>query len=188
MIRRAALIVAFLLLAGLPVGAALHDSAAARGHLEIRLKDHREAIGDFSALRLKIGKIAVSRKPGLAFWRINWTEFSPALAIVDLTRYTGKESVVIYRGMIDAGAFDAIQLKIDGIDAVLNKTQRSVAVRNTLTPIKVTFSVTAKGNTVIILDLVVVDMSDHPPRAYELGIKGYEISVNGKLTEKVPPA
>jgi len=186
--RLTALIAAFLFLVGLPAGAALHDLPAEQGRLEIRLKDHREAIGDFSALRLKIGKIAVSRKPGLAFWRINWTEFSPSLQIVDLTRYTGKESAVVYTGTIDPGAFDAIQLKLVGIDAVLKRTQRSAAVKNTLAPIKLTFSVTPKGNTVIILDLVVVDMSDHPPRAYELGIKGYQIFVNGNLTDKVPPA
>jgi hypothetical protein len=35
--------------------------------------------------------------------------------------------------------------------------------------------------------LTVMDMSDHPPRGYELQIKGYELYNNGKLLGKVPP-
>jgi hypothetical protein len=30
-------------------------------------------------------------------------------------------------------------------------------------------------------------MSDHPPRGYELSIKGYELFVNGRSVDKVPP-
>jgi len=33
----------------------------------------------------------------------------------------------------------------------------------------------------------VLDMSDHPPRGYELGVQGYEIYTDGKLAAKVPP-
>jgi hypothetical protein len=37
------------------------------------------------------------------------------------------------------------------------------------------------------VDLVVSDFSDHPPRGYELAIRGYELYTNGKLVGKVPP-
>jgi hypothetical protein len=47
--------------------------------------------------------------------------------------------------------------------------------------------VPAHGETLLVLDLVVTDFSDHPPRGYELGIKGYELFTNGKLIQKVPP-
>jgi len=60
-------------------------------------------------------------------------------------------------------------------------------VKNALTPIKLYFSVEPKGETVIILDLVVLDMSDHPSRGYELGLKGYALYLNGKLIDKIPP-
>jgi hypothetical protein len=33
----------------------------------------------------------------------------------------------------------------------------------------------------------VLDMSDHPPRSYELAINGYELYTNGKLIDKIPP-
>jgi hypothetical protein len=159
-------------------GGPSHAAGPDQGLLEIRVKDHREAIGDFSRLTLKLG---------LAFWQVGWRELSPAVQTVDLTKYTFKESVTIFKAMIDAGAFDAIQLKLDGTEGILKKSQRQAQVKNVLTPIKLPFTVQRKGETVIILDLVVLDMSDHPPRGYELGIKGYELYANGKLIDKVPP-
>lgn len=39
----------------------------------------------------------------------------------------------------------------------------------------------------IVLDLMVLDMSDHPPQGYELGLNGYEVYSNGKLVDKIPP-
>jgi hypothetical protein len=165
----------------------LHAASADQGLLEIRVKDHREAIGDFSRLTLKLGKISISPKPGLAFWKVGWRELSPAVQAVDLTKYTGKETATVFKGMINAGAFDAFQLKLDGIEGILKKNQRQSKVKNALTPIKLSFSVEPKGETVIILDLVVLDMSDHPSRGYELGIKGYELYRNGKLIDKIPP-
>jgi hypothetical protein len=158
-----------------------------RGLLEIRVKDHREAIGDFSRLTLKLGKIAISPKAGLAIWQVGWRELPPSLQAIDLTKYTGKESATIFKSTIDAGAFDGILLKLDGIEGILKKTQRPASVKDALAPIKLQFSVEPKGKTIIVLDLVVLDMSDHPPRGYELGIKGYELYRNGKMVDKVPP-
>jgi len=173
--------------AALLFGGVLHAASADQGLLEIRVKDHREAIGDFSRFTLKIGKIAISPQPGLAFWKVGWRELSPEVQAMDLTKYTGKETATIFKGMINAGAFDAIQLKLDGIEGILKKNQRQSKVKNALTPIKLSFSVEPKGVTVIILDIVVLDMSDHPPRGYELALKGYELYLNGKLVDKVPP-
>jgi len=173
--------------AALLFGGVLHAASADQGLLEIRVKDHREAIGDFSRLTLKLGKISISPKPGLAFWKVGWRELSPAVQAVDLTKYTGKETATVFKAMIDAGAFDAIQLKLDGIEGILKKNQRSAKVKNALTPIKLSYSVEPKGETIIVLDLVVLDMSDHPPRGYELGTKGYELYRNGKLIDKIPP-
>jgi hypothetical protein len=178
---------ALLSVLGLLIGGSLHSATTEQGVLEVRVKDHREAIGDFSRLTLKLGKIAISPKPGLTFWKTDWRELTPSLQTIDLTKYTGKESAAIFTGMLNSGTFDALQLKVDGIEAFLKKNQSQVPVKNLLTPIKLSFAVEPKGKTVIILDLAVFDMSDHPPRAYELGIKGYELFVNGKLLDKVPP-
>jgi hypothetical protein len=164
-------------------------SAAQReqGVLEIQIKDHRDAIGDFAKLNITIEKFLISPKPGLKFWRTGWHELKTTYASFDLTQYIGKKTVKIYRGPIDAGSFEAFHLKIKMIEGLLKKNQRGTIVKDTIGPVKLSFDVTPKGETVLLIDLVVTDFSDHPPRGYELGLRGYELYANGKLIEKVPP-
>jgi hypothetical protein len=164
-------------------------SAAQReqGVLEIQIKDHRAAIGDFAKLNITIEKFLVSPKPGIKFWRTGWHELNAASASIDLTQYVGKKTVKIYRGPIDAGGFDAFHLKIKPIEGLLKKNQRGTPVKNTVGPVKLSFDVAPKGETILLIDLVVTDFSDHPPRSYELGLRSYELYANGKLAEKVPP-
>jgi hypothetical protein len=163
--------------------AAEHD----QGVLEIQIRDHRDAIDDFSALNITVDKIRVSPQPGLKIWQTGWKELTPATATVDLTQYVGKKTARVFRGAIDAGAFDAFEVKLKSIDAVLKKNQKRAAMKNTLGPVQLSFQVPAKGETLLIVDLVVTDFSDHPPRGYELVIRGYELYTNGKLIGKIPP-
>jgi hypothetical protein len=158
-----------------------------QGTFEVRIKDHREAINDFSRLLLTIDTVAISPKPGLRFWQTSWKEFRPSQASVDLTKYIGEDSARILRADIDAGAFDGFHLKIRSVDGLLKKNQRSAPVKNTIGPIKLSFDVAGRGETVLVLDLTVIDLSDHPPRGYELSLKGYELYRNGKLVDKIPP-
>ncbi len=182
-----------LLLVECAIGAVLllGDSGAAaggdQGLLEIRIKDHREAIGDFSRLTLKLDKISISPKSGLKFWKSGWQDLVPSLESVDLTKYIGKQSATVFKSEIDAGSFDAIQLKVKNVEGILKKTQRSASIKNTFRPIQLPFSVQRQAATVIVLDLVVLDMSDHPPLSYQVGINGWELYINGKLVDRVPP-
>jgi uncharacterized protein DUF4382 len=178
--------VLILALAFLSVAAPTLSSGEEQSILEVRVKDHREAIGDFSKLILNFDAILVSPRPGLKFWQTGWTRLAPAIASLDLTKYVGKQASV-FRGSIPAGSFDAIHLKIKNIEATLTKNSRSTTVKNKIGPIKLTFATSARADTVIVLDLVVLDMSDHPPAGYELNLKGYELYTNGKLVEKIPP-
>jgi hypothetical protein len=162
-------------------------AAQPQGMLEIQIKDHRDAIGDFARLGITIDKILLSPKPGLKFWQTGWKELSPETPNIDLTQYTGKKTARVFRGSIDPGSFDAFHVKLKNIDGVLKKKSRSVPVRDTVGAVQLSFEVPAKGETLLILDLVVTDLSDHPPRGYELGIKGYELYSNGKLVGKIPP-
>jgi hypothetical protein len=164
-------------------------SAAQReqGVLEIQIKDHREAIGDFAKLNITIEKFLISPKPGLKFWRTGWHELKTASNNIDLTQYVEKKTLKIYRGPIDAGSFDAFHLKIKTIEGLLKKNQRAAIVKNTIGPVKLSFEVPPIGETILLIDLVVTDFSDHPPRGYELGLRGYELYANGKLIDKVPP-
>jgi hypothetical protein len=159
-----------------------------QGVLEIRIKDHRDAIGDFAKLNITIDKILLSPKPGLRFWQTGWKEFSPDTATIDLTQYVGKRTAGVFRGSIDPGSFEAFHVKLKSIDGVLKKKSRNAPVKDTVGAVQLSFQVAAKGETILIVDLVVTDLSDHPPRGYELGIRGYELYTNGKLVGKVPPA
>jgi len=155
--------------------------------LEIQVKDHRDAIGDFSGLKITIEKLLISPQPGLKFWRAGWYELQPNPNIIDLTQYVGKKTARIFRGPIDAGSFDAFHLKVKLVEGLRKQSKGSVSVKNRVGPVRLSFDVTPNGETVLIIDLVVSDFSDHPPRGYELGIKGYELFTNGKLIGKIPP-
>lgn len=169
-----------------PNGVPALGAETARGVLEIQLTDHREAIGDFSQVKLVIEKILVSPRSGLQFWRSGWQEIAPSSDSIDLTQLTGKKTARIFRGEIRPGAFDAFNIKIKTISA-LKKTGRSASIKNTVGPVKLAFEVPAQSETLLVVDLVVTDFSDHPPQGYELAIKGYEVYTHGKLVEKIPP-
>jgi hypothetical protein len=162
-------------------------TAEKQGMLELRIKDHREAIGDFSKLTLTIEQILVSPKAGVRFWQSGWKSLPTAAQSIDLTKYTGKNSARVFRSTIDPASFDAIHLKLGKVDGTLKKGKTDLIVKNLLGPVKLDFDVQPQGETLIVLDLVVLDMSDHPPRAYELALRGYELYTNGKLTDKIPP-
>jgi hypothetical protein len=162
-------------------------AAQPQGVLEIQIKDHRDAIDDFAKLNIVIDKILISPKAGLKIWQTGWKEFKASPDTVDLTKHIGKPTARVFRSGIDAGSFDAFHLKLKNVDGVFKKSQKDAPVKNTVGPVKLNFDVPAKGETILIIDLTVVDLSDHPPRGYELGIKGYELYTNGKLVGKIPP-
>jgi hypothetical protein len=158
------------------------------GILEVRIKDHRDAIGDFARLDVMIDKILISPKAGLRFWQTGWRDLAPSPATIDLTQYVDAKTVRVFRGFIDSGSFDAFHVKLKNIEGVLKKNQKTVPIRDTVGPVKLSFEVPNKGETLLVLDLTVIDLSDHPPRGYELSVKGLEIFTNGKLIQKIPPA
>lgn len=174
--------IAFLFVLALPLPAAQSD----QGILEIRLKDHREAIDDFAKLTIVIEKILISPKAGLSFRPTGWKDLGARSETVDLTKYV-KKTTSVFRGAVDAGSFDALHLKLKSVDAILKKNHRSAPVKNTVTAVQIPFEVLAGGETILVIDLAITDFSDHPPRGYELGITGYELYSNGKLTKKIPP-
>jgi hypothetical protein len=170
-------------LSALPAFAAERD----QGVIEIQIKDHREAIDDFAELNITIDRILISPKPGLKFWQTGWKDLGAPHKTIDLTKVVGKKAARVFRSAIDSGSFDAIHVRIKNIDGLLKKTQRGAVVKNTIGPLKLSFAVTAQGETLLVLDLAVTDFSDHPPRGYELAIKGFELYTNGKLVKKIPP-
>jgi hypothetical protein len=74
-----------------------------------------------------------------------------------------------------------------GVEGTLKKSQGQALITNRMGPIRLAFSVRQKESTQIVLDLVVLDMRDHPSGSYELHTKGYELYSDGRLIEKIPP-
>jgi hypothetical protein len=63
---------------------------------------------------------------------------------------------------------------------------QTTKIKNLAGPVKPDFEVQALNDTLIVLDSVVLDMSDHPLRTYVFGIEVYEVYTNGKLVDKIP--
>ena len=158
-----------------------------KGQIEVRVKDHREAINDFSKVNITVESIRLSPKVGFRFWRLGWLTLNPSLDQFDLTRFVNNSGVAVFKGAIDSGAFEAFDLKLRSVRGTVKKDSSVVSIDNKVTPLALSFSVNPGEPTLITLDLAVMDMSDHPPATYELQLKGYEIYNNGKLVDKIPP-
>jgi hypothetical protein len=151
-----------------------------RGNLEIRVKDHRVAIGDFSKLEVFIDAIRLKRSG-------DWIELKPELESLDLTAYTNGAWVTVFKGEIESTPFEGIHLKLGRISGPLKKTSTVVEVKNGLRAVQLPFLLDSTAATVLIMDLKVTDLSDHAGRGYELLLNGYELYRDGKLIDKIPP-
>ena len=162
--------------------------ARAQGTLEVRVKDHRNAIDDFRSVDLSLGKLRLAPSARLRSSDPGWLELTPQLARMDLTRYKdGKSAATVYRGRLGPQRFAAIDLQVTGINGVLRKSGAPDAIKNAVGPIRLDFEIRPAAVTVVVLDLELLDLSDHPGRGYELLIKGYELYENDRLLRKIPP-
>ena len=161
--------------------------AGPSGSLEIHLTDHREAIGDFARLDVEIAMVRVHPKRLLSLRQSDWLDLSPAVVSVDLTQVTDKRTIAVWRGELPAGRFEAVHLKLKNINGELKESAETVPVADEAGPIRLPFDIRANDVTRVVVDLVVLDMSDHPNRGYEVHVRGYELYYNDALAEKVPP-
>ena len=99
------------------LSASLASAQPRNGILEVRVKDDREAIGDFSQLDINFEMISISPKVGLYFWRMGWKDLKPSVGKIDLTKYLhqagiGARAATVFTGGLAPGAFEAIHLKL----------------------------------------------------------------------------
>ena len=162
--------------------------AQAAGTLEVRVKDHRDAIDDFRSVELRFGRLRLAPNARMRSTDPGWLELAPQLDRMDLTRYKdGSAAATVYRGMLPPGRFAAVDLQVTGIRGILRKTGAADKVKNAVAPIRLGFEIKPATATVVVLDLDLLDLSDHPGRGYELLIKGYELYENDRLLRKIPP-
>ena len=176
-----------LVLAGCNTPSDSSDGASPSGILEIHVTDHREAIGDFARLEVEIDTVRLHPKRHLSLRQSDWLDLQPIVASVDLTQVTDKRTIAIWRGELPSGRFEALHLKLSRADGELKVSAETVPVADEARPIRLPFDIRAREVTRIIVDLVVLDMSDHPNRGYEVHVRGYELYYNDALADKVPP-
>ncbi len=154
--------------------------APGHGTLEIRVKDHRAAIDDFAKLEVPVKSIRL--KP-----RGSWIDLKPDPGSFDLTLYQKGNSVTLFRGEIESGSFEGFHLKVGTIAGTLKKGNAEAQVKNSVGPIQLSLSLEPNKPTLLIIDLEVLDVTDHTGRGYELHINGYEHFRDSKLIDRVPP-
>ena len=176
-----------LALAGCGAASDSNDDASPTGSLEIHLTDHREAIGDFARLDVEIDTVRLHPKRLLSLRKSDWLDLQPDVASVDLTQVTEKRTVAIWRGELPTGRFEALHLKLKRAGGELKESAEAAPVTDEARPIRLPFDIRSNDVTRIVVDLVVLDMSDHPKRGYEVHVRGYELYYNDALADKVPP-
>jgi hypothetical protein len=166
---RARWIVPGLLLATLIAGAWTADA----GILEVRIHDHREALADFLSVVVTIPTVGLhpAGLPRAGGWR----ELPTALQRLDLTQHTAANPVTIVRATLEPGAYDAIRLEVKEIRAT-GTDGRAIPVVWATGAVAARFSASPGRLNIVTLDLTVIDMSDHPPKGYELHVKTVSVS------------
>jgi hypothetical protein len=157
---------------GAMVGAALllaacqPQTGATTGALEVRLSDHRIAIGDFESLDTTLTSIDVhptgqSRVEG-------WLIIAPQTAVVDLTQYLGDREAVVLTTDLPAGEYDAVRLVVAGGEGRL-KTGATASVEG-FSQAALRFTLSSETTAVILLDVVVESTEDHPGGGYIMNL------------------
>lgn len=147
--------------------------ATATGVLEVRIHDHREAIEDFRSLVVTIPTVGIhpAGRPRTG----GWLSLPTDNVQVDLTRHTAERPATILRGTLEPGAYDGIRLDFGEIRAT-RRDGGTIPVLAASGPVAARFTATSGMVTTVTLDLRVIDLSDHPPKGYELHITTVSIT------------
>jgi hypothetical protein len=142
--------------------------ASDHGQLEVRVKDHREAIADFRRLEFNISQIGI--QDGLRPQASAWLLFAPSKRNVDLTQLVGGKYAVLLMEDAPAARYRWIRFDLEGVQGVL-KNGRRPHMKVFDDPVAYPFRIVSGKRTVLTIDLIVVDVSEHPGKGYELHIQ-----------------
>lgn len=160
-------ILTFLLLVLSPLLVSCASGADSPGRIDVRITDHREAIGDFHRLDITIDRIGVH--PASATRTEGWIDFEPDTAVIDLTQVLDGRTAAILEAELPTGEYDAVRLHVASGAGDL-KTGEVVTVSGFEQAVRVPFAVRADVAVGIVIDLVVESEDDHPGGGYEINI------------------
>ena len=90
-----------------------------------------------------------------------WIEIKPSVQKLDLTQYLDGRDLVIVQATVKAGSYNAVRLIVDEATGTVLDGQPA-RVKVNFETAALDFRVRAGQTTTIGLDLMVLDMSDHP--------------------------
>lgn len=160
--------VAVLLLGGAAACSTETQHASDRGQLEVRVKDHREAIADFRRLEFDISEIAI--QGGLRPQPSAWLLFAPARRNIDLTQLVGGKYAVLLTEDVPAARYRWTRIDVERAEGVL-KDEKRPSIKVFEDPVAFPFRIVSGKRTVLTIDFIVVNVTDHPGKGYELHIQ-----------------
>jgi len=137
------------------------------GQLEVRISDHRVAIGDFESLEVTLTSIDIHpfgqpRTEG-------WLTFSPQTARLDLTEVLDGHEATVLATALPAGEYDAVRLIVAGSEGQL-KVGGTASVEGFRQAAALRFAVHPGQTITILLDLLVESADDHPGGGYAMNL------------------
>jgi hypothetical protein len=133
------------------------------GIVEIRLSDHREAIGDFARLTVEIDRLELH--PATAPPESGWIVMSPAITEADLTQLIGEASLPIVSLSVAAQRYNAVRLVLSGAIGILNDGAE-IEFGEFSEAGRVEFELADGERVTIMIDLVVQSRLDHSGEGY----------------------
>lgn len=155
------------------LGAGCGSSSSGLGSLEVRIRDHQEAIDHFNELWLTFSGLDIhpTGQPRTE----GWIELEPSLRELDLTEYVEGPEAVIVQATVEAGAYNAVRLTVDQASGTLTDGQQTEVEVN-LDPVALDFQIRGGQTTTLVLDIVVLDVSEHSGPRYELHIREVKVT------------
>ena len=139
------------------------------GILEVRVTDHREAIEDFSSLRVTISKVGIH--PATAPRREGWIDLATSGESIDITKHLDGPGALLLRTGVAGGRYNGFRVEVSGSKGQLQNKEEA-EVKFIESAVFLLFPVTSGKATIVTVDLYVVDMSDHPGGGYEMRVRG----------------
>jgi hypothetical protein len=140
---------------------------SATGTLEVRVSDHRVAIGDFE--RLDITITSVGLHPTNATRTEGWLDFAPHTSTLDMTKYLDGREATILQTSIPTGDYNAVRLVVAEGEGQL-KVGGTAFVEGFSQAAALQFAVHPGQTTTLLLDLLVESADDHPGGGYSMNL------------------
>lgn len=136
------------------------------GLLEIRIQDHEIAIDQFQSTEVTISGLEMHT--AIPDQETGWIDLSIEPITLDLTQYVGGPYAVIFDGEALQGSYDGVRIMVSEGGGVLKDGTEVELELPEFSSLPIAFAIQPGVETVLLMDLVVVTLEDHPEGGYSL--------------------